>query len=155
MQITLNQTEILTALEAYVRSQVNIAENHKAVIELKAGRVDGYTATLDIVPDGSVLLIKTTPVYREPAAEAAPVAPAAARKPFGLIKPAAAPVEEAPAPQVQTPEADAEKEVAEASTTSDDTDGENAIATNEVAEEEEAPLPTPVKRSIFAKAGKA
>lgn len=169
MQITLNQAEILTALEAYVRSQVNIAENHKAVIELKAGRVDGYTATLDIVPDGSVLPVKPIQIYREIPTEPAPVAPVtvapaaapvAVRKPFGLSKPvaASAPVEEAPAPQVETPDEDAE--VTEASTTAADTDGENAIAMAdlpedaEAAEKEESPLPPPVKRSIFAKAGK-
>ena len=49
MQITLNQDEILEALEAYVRNQIVIAPDHSIEIDLKAGRGEnGFTATLDI-----------------------------------------------------------------------------------------------------------
>lgn len=52
MQITLNQDEIMQALDVYVRTQINIALNQKVVIDLKAGRGEnGYSATLDIVPN--------------------------------------------------------------------------------------------------------
>ena len=51
MQITLNQDEILEALEAYVRNQINLAPNMEIEIDLKAGRGEnGYSATLDIRP---------------------------------------------------------------------------------------------------------
>ena len=51
MQITLNQDEILAALESYVRSQITVAEDQTIVFDLKAGRGEhGFSATLDIVP---------------------------------------------------------------------------------------------------------
>lgn len=51
MQITLNQTEIETALRRYVNEQVNIREGHEIIIDLKAGRGEnGFSATIDIVP---------------------------------------------------------------------------------------------------------
>lgn len=49
MQITLSEEEILTAIDDFVRKQVNIADDQEISIELKAGRGEnGYTATLDI-----------------------------------------------------------------------------------------------------------
>jgi hypothetical protein len=49
MQITLNQDEIHTAVEAYVRGQISIAENQSVNIDFTAGRGDkGLSATLDI-----------------------------------------------------------------------------------------------------------
>ncbi|MGL5580960.1 MAG: hypothetical protein ACRDCE_08370 [Cetobacterium sp.] len=52
MQITLNHEEIVAALEAHARKLINIAPGNTLQIELKAGRGEnGYSATLDIVPD--------------------------------------------------------------------------------------------------------
>lgn len=49
MQITLNQDEIHTAVEQYVRSQINIAPNQSISIDFTAGRgQNGLSATLDI-----------------------------------------------------------------------------------------------------------
>ena len=61
MQITLNQDEILVAIETYVRSQINIADNQEISIDLKAGRGEnGYSATLDIRPARSIKITKPT-----------------------------------------------------------------------------------------------
>lgn len=50
MQITLNQAEILSALDSYVRDRITIAPNQKIEIDMKAGRSEnGFTATLEIV----------------------------------------------------------------------------------------------------------
>lgn len=62
MQITLNQDEIMNALENYVRSQINLAENQKIDIDLKAGRGEnGFSATLDIVPADMPAATKAEP----------------------------------------------------------------------------------------------
>lgn len=64
MQITLNQDEILTAIETYVRSQINIADNQEIAIDLKAGRGEnGYTATLDIRPASAGVKIAKPTVH--------------------------------------------------------------------------------------------
>lgn len=49
MQITLNQDEIVEAIEAYVRRQITISPSQDIAIDLRAGRGEnGFTATLDI-----------------------------------------------------------------------------------------------------------
>jgi len=49
MQITLNERELLSAIEDYVRSRINIAPSQRLEIDLKAGRGDnGFSAILDI-----------------------------------------------------------------------------------------------------------
>lgn len=49
MQIILNQDEIEAAIDAYVRTQININDDMEIGIDLKAGRGDvGFSATLDI-----------------------------------------------------------------------------------------------------------
>ena len=61
MQITLNQTEIETALRRYVNDQVNIREGHDITIDLKAGRgPEGFTATIDIVAPGATKAAEPT-----------------------------------------------------------------------------------------------
>lgn len=61
MQITLNEAEILTALENYVRKQITISEGQTIAIDLKAGRGEnGFSATLDII-DGSMEAALPTP----------------------------------------------------------------------------------------------
>ena len=52
MKIYLDENEIITALQTFAESQINIAPNHKIDVEMKAGRGDnGYSATLTIVPN--------------------------------------------------------------------------------------------------------
>jgi len=49
MRITLNQEEIHEAVHAYVRTQINLAENQEVSIDFTAGRGEkGLTATIDV-----------------------------------------------------------------------------------------------------------
>ena len=49
MQIVLEEDEILAAIDAYVRTQVNIADNQTISVDMKAGRGEhGFSATLEI-----------------------------------------------------------------------------------------------------------
>lgn len=49
MQITLNQAEIMSALDAFVRKQITISDDQKIDIDMKAGRGEnGYSAELSI-----------------------------------------------------------------------------------------------------------
>lgn len=65
MQITLNHEEIVAALEAHARKLINIAPGNTLQIELKAGRGEnGYSATLDIVPDTVVSIQTAQPTPR-------------------------------------------------------------------------------------------
>ena len=67
MQITLNQTEIETALRRYVNDQVNVREGHEIVIDLKAGRGEnGHSAIIDIVPQGQAKASEPTPAKTGP-----------------------------------------------------------------------------------------
>ena len=78
IQITLNQDEIFSALDAYVRSQISVKDGMEISIDMKAGRGEnGYSATIDIVPEGTAK-----------AAPATTAAPASKGNPFA--KPAAA-----------------------------------------------------------------
>ena len=150
MQITLNQTEIETALRRYVNDQVNIREGHEIVIDLKAGRGEnGFSATIDIVP-----------------ADAMPKAPeptpaATSTKPLGIqekvrskLQPATPTVSEEAAPETAEEAADeAATETAtdaspepETATTSQDSGDTNEPE----GADEEAP-PTEKPKSLFAK----
>lgn len=63
MQIILQEDEILEALEAYVRDQINISANQEIKIDLKAGRGDnGFSATLDIRKAQTALPAPVAPV---------------------------------------------------------------------------------------------
>lgn len=88
MQITLNHEEIVAALEAHARKLINIASGNTLQIELKAGRGEnGYSATLDIVPDTVVPAKPTTPIKRavEPVVETTPeVAQEVVDEPVGV-----------------------------------------------------------------------
>ena len=69
MQITLNQEEIESALIAYVRSTISIADNFTVSVDLKAGRGEhGYAATLDITPVKEVVQLNTKMTGRAPKA---------------------------------------------------------------------------------------
>lgn len=68
MQITLNHDEILTALDAYVRTCINIADDKKVIIDMKAGRGDnGFSATLDIVPIREEAVTQSATIVKIPA----------------------------------------------------------------------------------------
>lgn len=91
MQITLNQDEILAALDDYVRTCISIPTGNTITIDLKAGRGDnGFSATLDIVPSNT-MVPKPKPVTRAVSEAPAPVeeAPASVAapepKPTGLF----------------------------------------------------------------------
>lgn len=78
MQITLNQEEIELALDAFVRSRINVADSQTIVFDLKAGRGDnGMTATLDIVPAD---IAANEPVAFRPKAVEGKAAPQKAEK---------------------------------------------------------------------------
>lgn len=63
MQITLNQTEIETALRRYVNDQVNVKDGNEIVIDLKAGRGDnGFSAIIDIVPASETVTSSAKPL---------------------------------------------------------------------------------------------
>jgi hypothetical protein len=75
MQIILTQDEIIKALDTYVRSQINIAQDQDIIIDLKAGRGEnGYSATLDIVQSkpktNGVTFTPAASTYRSPLASA-------------------------------------------------------------------------------------
>lgn len=68
MQITLNQEEIHTAVEQYVRRQITIADNQAINIDFTAGRgPNGLSATLDIRP--AVAAAPSKPVTRSATVE--------------------------------------------------------------------------------------
>ncbi len=74
MQITLNETELMEALENYVRSQITISDDQDIKIELRAGRGEnGFTATLDIVSSKAKPVKKVTRAFADKATS--PVGP--------------------------------------------------------------------------------
>lgn len=130
MQITLNQDEINDAIEAYVRSQINIADNQSVDIEFNSGRApNGPTATLNIKTRAAAMSNKPTSIK--------PVTRSISSTPEDRVAP-----EEEPAVETQ----------AETSSEGDTSGAENTEAVSETAGEE-APEPsvTP-KKSIFSKA---
>ena len=84
--MTKGTLNLISALETYVRSQINVADNQELVFDFKAGRGDyGPSATLDIVPAGlkavaasDALMSKAAPSKDEKAVAAITSAPAAA-----------------------------------------------------------------------------
>lgn len=75
MQITLNETEIMAALETYVRSRISINDDQSLEIDMKAGRGEnGPTATIDIVPaNAEPAPVAEEKPQRQPKAKKAPV----------------------------------------------------------------------------------
>ncbi len=159
MQITLNQDEILVALENYVRSQINIATGQEVSIDLKAGRGEnGFSATLDIVPAKVKSTLNTgtsirgsnptTVVTDEVQAETKPTpAPAKKTSPF---KPKA--VEKEPEPDAgDEEETDTAAEADEAESTQDEAEDETTATDDEPPMNETAPA-KPARGSIFGKA---
>lgn len=149
MQITLNQEEIVDAIEDYVRSQITIADNQKIDIDFKAGRGDnGVSATLDIRP------ATTTKKKDKPTRSASKTEK----------EPEEAPVEKAPAKKESSaktkkeePENSAE-EVEDTSQEKDETGPEPAEGgepSDQQAEEEPKEAPAPKPGSIFTFANKS
>lgn len=182
MQITLNQEEILEALDGYVRERIAIAENQEVTIDMKAGRSEnGFTATLNIIPRVGVApapathvtmtrtaVENTDQVHIKPAA-AAPSEAQASKNPFAKIAEEAPVAKATPFPNRRAKvEAEATAAVIQ-TTTAADPEPEPDVAQSEyadtvdvvdpdednaVAEPVEAePEVAPVKRSIFSKAG--
>ena len=119
MQITLNQDEIFSALDAYVRSQISVKDGMEISIDMKAGRGEnGYSATIDIVPEGTA---KAAPVTAAaPVSKGNPFAKPAAATPTTPVETPVeeTPVEEASAPvEAETPTEEASVEEAAESTT--------------------------------------
>lgn len=78
MKITLDQTEIETAVRAYVNEQVSIKEGQRIDIDFTAGRgANGLSAAIDIVSEDSVRpsteVTKTQPQTTASPVQAAPV----------------------------------------------------------------------------------
>ena len=122
MQITLNQEEIETALIAYVRSTISIADNYEIAVDLKAGRGEhGYAATLDITP--------------------AKVRAAAPKKTTTLVRPRAVvevQPETDPEPELETEVESDQEEVA------DETSATAEASETEEAKAEDAPKPASI-----------
>lgn len=132
MQITLNEAEIMNALEIYVRSQINIARNQRISIDLKAGRGDnGYSATLEILPAADVSDAPTPRMTTQVEASA----PAVKTSPFGKTAPKAA----------EAPEKETQEEADETSSNAEEIQADEA---DEVAEAEE---PVAKPKSVFSK----
>ena len=149
MQITLNQTEIETALRRYVNEQVNIREGHEVIIDLKAGRGEnGFSATIDIVPADA-------PKVSEP------VTPA---KPLGIAKEVVRakpqPIQATQIPDASESAQEAAQEAAPETATTAQAEPETAATATDTAEEqgseggeeEQAPPPetTDKPKSLFA-----
>lgn len=110
MQITINQTEIETAIRNHVLGLIAVRENMRIDIDLKATRKeDGYTAIIDIYPDD-------TPEGGEPIETPAPVfkkAPPVEAKPEPKAEAPKAVVEAEAAPVVEVVETSKEEPVTE------------------------------------------
>ena len=66
MQIVLQHDEILEALKEYANRIINVAPGNDINIDLKAGRGEnGYSATLDIVPQQLTSNHKPKTSYRD------------------------------------------------------------------------------------------
>lgn len=149
MQITLDHTEILKALDNYVRTLIDIKPNQSIAVAMKAGRLEnGFSATLDIVTTGSTeepmaAAPVAMPVATAPAAEAA-AASIAKATPFPNRR-AAAPVAVAAESEPMTDEGPEDTGPIEVNDLED-----------EPGSEETQPEPVveaaPTKRSIFSKA---
>lgn len=153
MQITLNQTEIETALRRYVNEQVNIREGHEVIIDLKAGRGEnGFSATIDIVP-------ADTPKASEPVAPST----ATTSKPLGIqdkVRGKPQPVQETQIPDAPESAQEAAQEATPETATTAQAEPETAATAADAAqeqgseggEEEQAAPPetTDKPKSLFA-----
>jgi hypothetical protein len=79
MQIILSEAEITSAVETFVRNQINVADGHVVNIDFKNGRGEtGISATLDISPEEkgadkkAKMPKKTAPTAKEEKPESAP-----------------------------------------------------------------------------------
>lgn len=147
MQIILTEDEIRGAVDTYVRSQINIADNQDIKVDFTAGRgPNGLSATLDIRAKA------VAPASKKPVTRLAEVRSVAAEAPKPIP-----PVEIQPEPPADEPEAqpeapaDDEPEVANISTGGERIDPTTLedVAPEAAAETpvEEAPKANPFKRA--------
>lgn len=123
MQITLHESEITEAVEAYVRDQINIKTNQSISIDFTAGRgSNGLTASLDI---SNRPVTANKPVMR------------------AVSKPVVEEIE--PEPMGQGESSGSQDEAPEA------VEEETDPTPDEVQEEEKDEAPAPSNKSIFSK----
>lgn len=152
MQVTLTQIEIETAIQDYIDSLIEIKEGSEVVVtELRAGRgPEGFTATVDIRPEGYEAPEEATKTETAPvAATASTEAPKRRGRP-----PRAAVVDQEISPAqvesrdgeiIEEPEAEAVVEEPEVEAAAATSVAEEAVDTAEVAPVTEAP-----KKSLFS-----
>ena len=161
MQITINQNEIEQAITEYIESQVQLKDDQKITIDLKASRgPEGFTANIDIVKGAekrrvtdSSVSIKDTPATK-----------AEADKKSTPKAETETPKKEEPVAEKETPKldvtgnevgkSDEEKaDTAPADTATNDTEADAAMDTKAEtpSEAEETPAETPQKPvSLFS-----
>lgn len=106
MQITITQVEIETAIRNHVLGLIAVRENMRIDIELKATRKeDGYTAVIDITPEGG-------PGGGEPVEDTKPAVKEAPVKEVTKTEAKAETPKAEPKPKAETVEAAAEEEPA-------------------------------------------
>lgn len=143
MQITINQTEIETAIRNHILSQITVNNNMVIDIDLKATRgPEGYSAVINIRPDGE-------PTGGKPVE--APADQVADAKDAGDSTPVAE-TPKAEAPKAEAEKAEAPKEAANDTAAAEDTTGTKpSIKFGRKQDEAPAPAADAVPtRSIFA-----
>lgn len=155
MQIILTEDEIRGAVDTYVRSQINIADNQDIKVDFTAGRgPNGLSATLDIRAK------VVAPAPKKPGIRAVetpktsvPYAPGPRQAVAEIPAPEPTVVEEAPEAQPEAP-ADDEPEVANISTGGERIDPETLedVAPEAAAAEDEVPAGGMVKANPFKRA---
>lgn len=135
MQITINQSEIESAITTYIGGLFKLNPGTKVQIELKATRgAEGATAIIDIVPDGQAIIAMQEPKKKEVAETIHEIKATSAKlftAPAIAEAPATVTVDEAIA-SIPTPSLDQAWETAKA----------------EATEQTEAPVPA--RTSLFA-----
>lgn len=138
MQITLNQDEINTAVEMYLHSQINIADDQQFSIDFTAGRgPNGLTAAIDIR------------AQQAPAALRPQTAPKAV-KAVSAPTPAAEPEAEPEAPAEPEDEAETPAEEPGADGPGEETKGDSADTEEADQDDDGAATAASPRTSIFS-----
>lgn len=147
-QITLNQEEIHTAVEDYVRKQITVAENQQIDIDFTAGRgANGLSATLDIRP--IVLNQKAVPAIGEISNQTEPVDAIAGGK---ITLDAGVNETTEPETEIETETADAAEEEAPAKPSGSIFSKGDSPDEGDASDEKRTVDAAPAGRSIFSKA---
>lgn len=148
MQITLNQSEIHDAVEAYVRNQINIKTDQSISIDFTMGRGDnGLSAALDI---RTKVGISAKPVVAR--SNTTPPAPQPKPAPADEEEGDSAPDADLNQSADETPEPSAKGNIFGKKTKVSDDREESSDVIDEGDSQTEAPE-TPKRSSIFSKAG--